>query len=527
MTSVALPALAISWRRLLPCAALVLAALLVFRDTAVAMVTIWIRSETFTHAFLVVPMSLWLVWRQRATLAALQPRAAPWVLLPMAATCALWLMGELAGVNAATQFALVTLLVLSVPLVFGLAVARAITFPLLFLFFCVPVGEFMVPRMMDWTADFTVAALQFSGVPVYREALQFVIPSGNWSVVEACSGVRYLIASFMVGTLFAYLNFHTSLRRAVFMVLSLAVPVVANWFRAYLIVMLGHLSGNELATGVDHVIYGWVFFGLVIGVMFAVGSRFAQAEPPAPPTLPTTDGGAAARRWASMAWAVGAAATALLLATQFYFLRIDRSQDLSAPTLALPANMGSIWTAQAEPLSSWVPAFSNSRSIATRSYADGAAAAAVWVGYYRGQGYDRKMVTSTNGITEPVAEAQWQQVDGGARVVRVADRTFNVRTSGLRGSPLGGSTQAQRLRVWQLYWIGGRLVTSDVQARLLLAWHRLMGRGDDSAVIFFYTPLATDPTPQDSAAADALLDRFTGQALAPVLEQLHQAHGLP
>ena len=55
-----------------------------------------------------------------------------------------------------------------------------------------PFGEFALPQMMEWTANFTVLALRLSGIPVFREGLQFVIPSGNWSVVEACSGVRYL-----------------------------------------------------------------------------------------------------------------------------------------------------------------------------------------------------------------------------------------------------------------------------------------------------------------------------------------------
>ncbi|MEO5734529.1 MAG: exosortase A, partial [Rubrivivax sp.] len=221
------------WRRLAPALLLMTAVLLLFRDTTVAMVDIWIRSETFAHAFLVPPIVIWLVWRKRALLATLQPRPAPGFLVPIAVVCALWLLGELASVNSATQFALVALLVLSVPALFGTQVARALTFPLLFLFFAVPFGEFMVPHMMEWTADFTIAAVRASGVPVYREGLQFVIPSGSWSVVEACSGVRYLIASFMVGTLFAYLNFQTPWKRAVFIAVSLLMPIVANWLRAY------------------------------------------------------------------------------------------------------------------------------------------------------------------------------------------------------------------------------------------------------------------------------------------------------
>ena len=74
------------WRRALPALLLLwLAVLLLYRDTALAMVQIWSRSDTFAHAFLVPPISLWLAWRKRDTLARLQPRPQPWVLLPMAA----------------------------------------------------------------------------------------------------------------------------------------------------------------------------------------------------------------------------------------------------------------------------------------------------------------------------------------------------------------------------------------------------------------------------------------------------------
>ena len=57
---------------------------------------------------------------------------------------------------------------------------------------------------MDWTALATVGGLRFLGVPVYQEGLHFIVPSGAWSVVEACGGVRYLIASAMMGFLYAY-----------------------------------------------------------------------------------------------------------------------------------------------------------------------------------------------------------------------------------------------------------------------------------------------------------------------------------
>ncbi len=513
-----------AWRRLAPALLLAAAVLVLFRDTAVAMVTIWDRSDTFAHAFLVPPIVAWLIWRRGDLLATITTRPAPWVLLPMAAACGLWLLGELAGVNAATQLALVALLVLIVPLVYGLALARALTFPLLFLFFAVPIGEFMVPTMMDWTADFAATAVRLSGIPIYREGLQFVIPSGNWSVVEACSGVRYLIASFMVGTLFAYLNFQSTARRAIFMVASLLMPIVANWVRAYMIVMIGHLSDNRLAAGVDHIIYGWVFFGVVIGVMFMVGSRFAEPDEPVPAAVPqaaSTNAASAASaagstgRAAVAPWGAGLAALALCLAVQTADWQLNRPHGGAVPQLALPAQAGE-WVASSQAVTRWEPAYANAVATATRNYAAGDVQVGLRVGYYRDQGYDRKMVTSTNNLVDAESHGEWAQTARGGTTVSLPTGGLAVRTADLRGSVELGSPSAPRLRVWHLYWIGGHYTTSDVRARLGLAVNRLLGRGDDAAVLFFYAPVTGAG---DTVAADAALGRFVTATL-PALDTL-------
>ena len=134
---------------------------------------------------------------------------------------------------------------------------------------------------MEHTADFTVAALRLTGIPVYREGQFFTIPTGSWSVVEACSGLRYLIASVTVGVLYAYLTYRSPARRAAFVAASIVVPIVANWVRAYMIVMIGHLSGMKYAVGVDHLIYGWVFFGIVMLLLFWIGSFWREDVAPA------------------------------------------------------------------------------------------------------------------------------------------------------------------------------------------------------------------------------------------------------
>ena len=184
-------------------AALVLSALFWllawYWDAALAMISIWERSDTFAHGFLIVPVSGWLVWRKRHVLAALDLRP-NFLALPLLAMVGFgWLLAGLGGVGVVQQFSLVIMIPLTAWAILGTEAVRALAFPLFFLVFAVPFGEFLEPPLMEHTADVLIALLKLTGIPVYREGQYFTIPSGSWSVVEACSGLRYLIASVTLG----------------------------------------------------------------------------------------------------------------------------------------------------------------------------------------------------------------------------------------------------------------------------------------------------------------------------------------
>ncbi len=252
--------------------------LIVYHETTASMISIWMRSETFAHGFLIFPFSAYLIWGQRKRLSKVFFQPSPLALLVLASLGFSWLLATLASVQVFKQFLLIAMIPAAVWAILGRRMVWALAFPLAYLVLAVPFGEALIPPLIDFTADFTVKALQLTGIPVYREGSFFSIPSGNWSVVEACSGIRYLIASFTLGTLYAYLTYHSLKRRLIFIALSLIVPIVANGIRAYMIVMTGHLSDMQLAVGVDHLIYGWVFFGFVMLLLFWIGSFWREDD---------------------------------------------------------------------------------------------------------------------------------------------------------------------------------------------------------------------------------------------------------
>ena len=502
-----------AWRRALLVLALAWGVILYLHwPTARAMAAVWDSSETFAHAWVVPPIALWLAWRLRDSLAAIQPRPAASALLLTALLSLLWLLGQLVAVNTATQFALVGLLVLAVPAVMGWSVARALAFPLGFLFFAVPFGDFLTPYLMTWTADITVAALRLTGIPVYREGLQFVIPSGTWSVVEACSGIRYLLASLMVGALYAHLNYQSTRKRLLFIGVAILVPIVANWLRAYMIVMLGHLSGNELAVGADHLVYGWVLFGVIIMLLYWIGARWAEAvevSPPAPP---------AAGPWpAGLGATVSALMLALVLMPLLLMRHFESAGSQAAPVLQSSGPWGGDWQPGADPAAAWQPVHVGPVATLRTGLSGGDGAnLGVHVAYFRNQDARRKLIGSGNRLLAD------EGYGGNALALKLRRLptpagAIELREALLPAANRGPAGASPALLVWQVYWIDGQLVAGDVKGKLLGAWGRLAGRGDDSAAILLFA----DAT--QAQAAEVALSRFVATGLPALVGQLERA----
>ncbi|HEY0586059.1 MAG TPA: exosortase A [Pseudoduganella sp.] len=473
--------------------------LLVFHETAWSVVQIWERSETFAHGFLILPISLWLVWRQRAALQqlALQPC---WPALLLLAGCgAAWLLADLAEVGIVRQYALAAMLPLTVLAVLGKRIAGALLFPLAFILFAVPVGESLVPPLIDLTANFTVDALRLTGIPVLRDGNNFSIPSGNWSVVDACSGLRYLISSITLGCLFAYLSYRTAWRRAAFVLASILVPIAANGVRAYMIVMMGHLSGMTLAVGVDHLIYGWVFFGIVMLLLFWVGSFWredgqadaaaqAQAQLALPLPLRPLIGGAAAVLAVLAIWPALAA-------------RADQATPAAAPaTLALASP-----TPAGQEFTGWQPDYAPASTTLRQAFA-GQPPVGLTVLFYRDAPGSAKLISSTNRIGQQRAAYRENSAD-------LRDENFGGRHMAVREAMLG--FEGRRLLVWQWYWVNGSMTSSNYVGKLLQIKGKLLSGNGDGAAVMVFAPYDEDP-----AVARAAMRGFLDSNLAPLDQAL-------
>ncbi len=473
---------------------LVVAVLALYWQTVLSMAAIWSRSETFTHGYLIAPISLFLIWQRRKALAAMTAVPDPWGLPVLFLIGVVWLLAHYASVMVIEQLAMVAMVATVVWTVLGRRMVWAMIFPLAFLFFAVPLGEELILPLMDFTADFTVAALQLTGIPVYREGTFFEIPSGHWSVVEGCSGVRYLIASVTLGCLYAYLTYRSPLRRTVFVVLSVLVPIIANGLRAYMIVMIAHLSDMKLALGVDHFIYGWVFFGLVMLLLFWAGSFWREDHfEPASPPLAAANGVSAAGRRSPLP--VAGVVLALLAAwPALSYVNAARQDTVANLSLVVPPSTAG-WQA-GEPMSEWQPRYLGTDASVQQSYAREGHRALVYLAYYRHQRQGAELINSQNVLVKQ-KDPVWRQVAEGPREITVNGKRIQVREGKLR-------SETQDLLVWHWYWMDGVYTTNHYLAKFWESKAKLFGETGDAAAII----VAAEIGERGPDAAAAVLNDF-------------------
>ncbi|HMM75059.1 MAG TPA: exosortase A [Gammaproteobacteria bacterium] len=475
--------------------------LLAYWPTLAGMAHVWDTSNTYAHGWLIAPISLYFLYRMRPQLAAAPQALCWWALLPLAAAGLAWSLGALADIQVVQQLALVGIVIGTVLFLMGWRWALAASFPLGFLFLAVPLGDGLVPHMIELTADFVVAALRLSGIPVYRDGTFFVIPSGSWSVVSGCSGMRYLMATVTVAVLFAWLNYRSHWRRIIFVAVAIVFAFVANWLRAYGIVMIAHLSGMKLALGIDHYIYGWVFFGVIIFLLMLIGGLFSDrsrdtepvAGPPAPRERPR---------------ALLPALLALAVVVHLWPLAtraLVAAAPVSSPTAAALAAASGAPDLPAPDLD-WTPHYIGDPARHEGGLAAGDRVAGWQLAWYSLQRQGVELIHAGNRLVDekydPWRQRERRDIATGNTEVPVAIETTLRERNGPRS-----------ILVWQWYWVAGRVTIDTLEAKLFGVLGQLEGRGNPAASILLYTVMDDDA---DLDAARAWLEARLPQFAPPL-----------
>lgn len=440
----------------------------IMRDAISVMVNTWWVSATFNHVLLILPVFLWLVWQRKDALSAITPVPFALGMGAVVGATGFWFAGFVADVMVVQQFGLIFTIQAITLAILGLNVFRALLFPLFYMIFLVPFGEGLIPPLQDLTAVAIVKGLGFVNIPVYVDGTLLLTPTGQFTVAEACSGVRYLISTVALGALFANIAFKSWKRRLAIVVISVLMPIVANAIRAFGIVYVAYLTDNEYAAGVDHIIYGWVFFAIVTLALLMIGMSFADRPVDDPPVdvqailakAVQTVGQQKTRITASVVLAV--LVSAALYAQYIQSREPDR--EISQFAALVPP---SGWEAVPDRQINWSPIYLNADAERMEHFQKGADIISVYRVRYNNQDEKRELIRFGNTIISP--DDYWNRTGSARKTIE-----WNGQSVEVLGTQLNAANGVIR-DVWQVFWVNEQNIAGDLEGKLQSVFARLFG----------------------------------------------------
>jgi len=235
------------------------------------MVLHWSVVDDYSHGFLVAPLALYFAWERRHDLHRAAIRPSWWGLIPLALGSLILMIGRLGVELTAMRTSFVLTLIGLQILLLGREVFRILAFPMLFLFFMVPLPQSLVNLvafpLQLMAADFAVETLHLLHIPALREGNIIHLADTQLFVAEACAGLRSLMALGALAVVFAYFFRKNPIERVIIVASAIPIAIFVNAFRVALTGYLAHRMGSAAAQGLIHQTEGFFTFGLAFGLL--------------------------------------------------------------------------------------------------------------------------------------------------------------------------------------------------------------------------------------------------------------------
>jgi exosortase len=233
----------------------------------------WWSDGDYSHGFFVPLFSAYILWRERGRWTRTAIKPSNFGLVIMLGAVGLLLLGSLGAEFFTTRFSLLVLLSGMIIFLAGWAMLRAVSFPLAYLMWMIPIPVIIYNQitfpLQILASRMATAWLELAHVPVLRDGNILVLSNYSLEVVEACSGIRSLLTLMALAVAYGYLvSPRQRWVRYFLALLMIPIAIGTNAIRIMTAGMLAHRFGPAAAEGFLHEFSGWAIFVIALLLMF-------------------------------------------------------------------------------------------------------------------------------------------------------------------------------------------------------------------------------------------------------------------
>src|SRR3989338_10448123 len=233
------------------------------------------RDSYYSHGILVPLVTIFLIWQKRDELKAIKREESPWGMRLIIGGVLLHVLSSLFRVYFVSGFSMLTVLIGLTLYFYGWKMFRAVSFPICFLIFMIPLPLVVITdisfTMKIFAAKIAAFLLNSMRIPAIREGSLIKMQHAYVMVDDVCSGLRSLISLTALGSIFAYWMKSEMGKRILLFLSTIPIAIITNVFRVVFLSAIAEIWGPQFATGFVHDFSGFAVFALAFLLLYAAG----------------------------------------------------------------------------------------------------------------------------------------------------------------------------------------------------------------------------------------------------------------
>ncbi len=473
-------------------------------------------ADDFDYVYLAPLVLGYLLWEQRHELIDLPKQPTMTGVILFVLGLMLFWLGELGGEYYTQYLSFLIITAGAVWALLGTTTLKKLAFVFVTAIFFLPFPNFIVQvataRLQLISSSIGVLFLRLLGKSVYKEGNVIDLGFSKLQVVEACSGLRYVLPLLILALLMGHILKVRMWKRAVLFVAAIPVAVLANALRIAATALLMEHFGKKAVEGFFHDFEGFFIFFFALACMSGIAKllNLVSKEPQEPDTMekmapsnPKKKGQWTPRK----AYAVFAAMFVLLGAScyAYSFVNFREAVPVAKPLGEFPTEIG-VWKGEKGILPERFLSALDLTDYILIDYVDSRGRPVnFYVAYYESQ----RKGESIHSPATCLRGSGWVFEKAGSKIILVP----GVGRIKVRAATLVKNREKQLVYYW--FQKGDKVIDNVWALKWWVFWDALTKRRTDGALVRIIAPIMPNET---EIAARSRLDEFVMEVV-PVLNQ--------